>query len=162
MINPRDLRMVYEMTRILRKPTYGIVTGYHELPYVCLGEATEPGHRTTRVKGRVHVSPRFIVRPRHLEPSYAEIFGDEYLDAALQGRIFGFMGFKGRPVECSSEHLEVEHLPDGMDAAVSRVLDDLERYEDITTGVILTPNPDLFPVSVEAFIASILEDEFSL
>jgi hypothetical protein len=83
-----------------------------------------------------------------LEPSYAEIFGEDHVDRALAGRIFGFCGFRGRPVECSSENLKVQHLDINVDQALERALDDLARHEDITTGVIITPNSQYFPVSI--------------
>ncbi len=162
MLSHDEMRQIYQHTRIVRRPTYGIISGYHELPYVCLGVSFEPNRSTTHVRGKVHVSPRFIIRPAHLEPSYAEIFGEDNVDAALMGRVFGFLGFKGRPVECKSEHLELKHLDADVDRVLSEVLDELERYEDITTGVIITPNSRYYPVSVERFIASILEDEFSV
>jgi hypothetical protein len=49
-----------------------------------------------------------------------------------------------------------------MDRVISEVLDELQRHEDITTGVIVTPNSRYYPVSIERFIASVLEDEFSM
>ena len=116
---------------------------------------------TQQVKGKVHVSPRLIIRPQQYAPSYDEIFGEDNVDGELTGRIFGFMGFKGKPVECKSEHLEVRMIDSNVETVLSRTLDDLERNEDITTGVILTPNSRYYPVSIERFISSILEDEFS-
>jgi hypothetical protein len=162
MLSHDELRDIYQRTKIVRKPTYGIISGYHELPYVCLGAAIEPRYQTTEVRGKVQVSPRFLIRPSHLEPSYDEIFGEDNVDTALVGRLFGFLGFKGKPVECKSEHLEVKHLDAGMDRVISEVLDELQRHEDITTGVIVTPNSRYYPVSIERFIASVLEDEFSM
>lgn len=160
MPNHEELRQVYESTRVLRKPTYGIVSGYHELPYVVLGESFESGYDTIRVKGTVQVSPRFIIRPSHLEPSYEEVFGEENVDVHLMGRIFGFLGFRGRPVECKSEHLEVNHLNQSLDSLVARTRDEFERHEDITTGLIITPDARYYPVSIERFISAVLEDEF--
>lgn len=162
MFGSDDMREIFQGTRIVRKPTYGIVTGYHELPYVCLGQSVEPAYQTTEVRGKVHVSPRFIIRPQHCEPSYEDIFGEDNVDAALAGRVFGFLGFKHKPVECKSEHLEVSHLSVSVDSVLSKVLDELDRKEDITTGVILTPNSRYYPVSIERFIASIVEDEFNV
>jgi hypothetical protein len=97
-----------------------------------------------------------------LEPSYEEVFGEENVDRALAGRIFGFLGFKGRPVECRSEHLRVQMLEVRIEQALSRVLDELERHEDISTGVIITPDSRYYPVSIERFISSIIEQEFSV
>ena len=162
MFSSDEIREIYQRTRIIKKPTYGIVSGYHELPYVCLGERHDVEHGTMRVRGKVQVSPRFVIRPSHYEPSYEEIFGEENVDAELTGRLFGFMGFRGRPVECTSDHLEVKNLEAHLDRVLADTLDELERHEDIVTGVIISPNSRFFPVSVERFIASILNDEFSL
>lgn len=162
MLSFDDMRHVFDRTRIIRRPRHGIISGYHELPYICLGESCEREYKTTEVRGKVHVSPRFLIRPPHYEPKYEDIFGDENVDASLAGRIFGFLGFRGKPVECKSEHLEVKHLMEQVDEALASVLDELERWEDITTGVIITPNSRYYPVSIERFIASILEDEFSV
>jgi len=161
-LSPGEMREIFARTTIVRRPTYGIVKGYHELPYICIGESWKAGALTTRVKGKVHVSPQFVIRPSQYMPSYEEIFGEDNVDAALAGRIFGFFGFRGKPVECSSEHLEVKHISLSVDQALSESMDELERFEDISTGVIITPNSQYFPVSVERFISTILEDEFSL
>ena len=160
-LNPIEMRALFEKTEVIRRPTYGIVSGYHELPYVCLGDAIESGRQTTQVRGTVHVSPRFVLRPPHCEPSYSDIFGEDNVDGALASRIFGFLGFKGRPVECQSEHLELKHLDASVEAVLAGLLDQLDRMEDITTGVILTPDARYYPVSIERFISTIIEDEFS-
>ena len=43
---------------------------------------------------------------------------------------------------------------------ISETLDELERQEDITTGVLISPNAQYYPVSIEKFISTILDDEF--
>ncbi len=156
------MREIYLRTRIIRRPTYGIVSGYHELPYICLGESFERDHETTQVRGKVQVSPRFLIRPEHLSPDYAEVFGDEIVDIELAGRLFGFMGFRNKPVECKSEHLEVTNVSRSVEHVMSDVQDEMERAEDITTSLILTPDSRYFPISIERFISTILEDEFSV
>lgn len=161
MLNPNRMREIFAMTRIVRKPTYGIVSGYHELPYVCLGESAGEERRTMRVQGRVHVSPRFIIRPEHLSPKYRDLFGED-VDDELAGRVFGFLGFRGKPVECASEHLEVRHLDMTVEEALEATLEERERMEDITLGVIVTPDARYFPISVERFISSVVDDEFAL
>jgi len=157
-----EMRELFRATVIVRKPTWGIVKGYHELPYVCLGRATESGYGTTRVKGKVQVSPQFIIKPKHYAPNYEEIFGEDNVDVALMGRVFGFLGFPDKPVECTSEMLEVNHLEEPVDRVLSECLDGLDRAEDIATGVIISPDSRYYPVSVERFISSVLHDEFSL
>ncbi|MBI4557435.1 MAG: hypothetical protein HY706_07625 [Candidatus Hydrogenedentes bacterium] len=162
MLSHEEMQNIFRQTRIIRRPTYGIISGYHELAYVCLGESTESGYSTTQVRGKIHVSPRFVIRPPWCEPKYEEIFGAENVDAEIAGRIFGFLGFKKEPVECKSEHLEVKYLERTVEFVLDDVLDELERQEDITTGVIITPDSRYYPVSLERFIATILKDEFSV
>lgn len=162
MFDRENLRAIFDQTRIIRKPTYGIISGYHELPYICLGASTEDSYKTMRVRGKVQVSPRFIIRPQHCEPSYGDIFGEENIDSTLVGRVFGFLGFRGKPVECKSDSLEVSQLGSAVDDVLSDTLDELERFEDITTGVIITPNSRYYPVSLERFISSIVEEEFNV
>jgi len=160
-LSAEEMRELFMRTVIVRTPTHGIISGYHELPYVCLGASCEREFETTEIRGKVQVSPRFVIRPPHHEPTYAEIFGEDQVDQALSGRIFGFLGFRSRPVELKSEGLEVRHLTHSVDAALSKTLDELERQEDITTGVIVTPNSRYYLVSIERFISSVLEDEFN-
>lgn len=159
-LDPREMRAIFDKTVLVRKPSYGIVKGYHELPYVCIGEAIEPGFRTTLVKGKVMVSPQFVITPDQYGPSYEDIFGDEHVDQALTGRLFGFMGFRDKPVQCKSEYMEVDHVNASIDAVLSDTLEELERKEDITAGVMICPNAQYYPISIEKFISSILDDEF--
>lgn len=161
MLNFGEMRDIYQRTRIIRRPTYGIISGYHELPYVCLGAGLEAAAQTTCVRGKIMVSPRFLITPADYGPTYRDIFGDDEVDVELTGRMFGFLGFKGKPVECTSEYLHVTHENASIDRVLGDTLDHLERMEDITTGVVITPDSRYFPVSIERFIASILDDEFS-
>ena len=161
-LSPGEMREIFQRTVIVRKPTYGIISGYHELPYICLGKSIESETKTTRVKGKIHVSPKFLITPEHYNPSYDDIFGEGNVDKELSGRVFGFMGFRERPVECSSEYLDLKHMESSVDRVLSESLDELERHEDITTGVIITPNSRYYPISIERFIAGVLEDEFSV
>jgi hypothetical protein len=59
------------------------------------------------------------------------------------------------------ESLEVKHLVENIDTVLSQNLDELERKEDITTGLFITPDSRYYPISIERFITSILDDEFS-
>lgn len=161
MLGSDDFKEIYQRTEIIRRPRYGIVSGYHELPYICLGASLETGTATTEVRGKIHVSPRFLILPKHLEASYEDIFGEDNVDAQLCGRAFGFLGFRGRPVECKSEFLNVSHLQPPIEEVLGNVLDELERYEDIRTAVIITPDSRYYPISIERFISTILDDEFS-
>ena len=159
-LSPKEMRDIFDRTVIVRKPTYGIIKGYHELPYICLGDSLEDNTGTMRVKGRVHVSPQFVIKPRHYQSNYADIFGEDEVDVAIAGRVFGFLGFPNKPVECALEYFELSHHPGTIDDLLHASLDELERMEDITTGVIITPLSRYYQISVERFISHILEDEF--
>ncbi len=159
-LDKRAMRDIFERTIILRTPTYGIIKGYHELPYICVGDALESGAGSMCVRGRIHVSPQFLIKPKGYDPSYSDIFGEDDVDVAIAGRMFGFLGFPNRPVECSSEQLDLSHVPETIDELISGCLDEFERMEDITTGLILTPESKYYQISIERFIAEIIEDEF--
>jgi hypothetical protein len=161
MLDPDELKKVFHHTEIVRRPRYGIVSGYHELPYICLGHSEERGKATTEIRGKIRVSPRFLIVPKHYEPHYEDVFGEDNVDAQLMGRVFGFVGFRDRPVECRSEHLSVSYQEPPLQEVLGGVLDELERFEDIKTGVIITPDSRYYPVSIERFISTILDDEFS-
>lgn len=161
-VSPDELRQIYRRTVIVRKPTYGIVRGYHELPYICLGASFNPGTSAMRVRGKVHVSPKLLLRPKHYDPSYEDIFGEDNVDGELAGRVFGFLGFPDKPVECTSEFLDLKFEKESVDQLLSHSLEELDRQEDISTGVLITPNSRYFPVSIERFISSILDDEFAV
>ena len=74
--------------------------------------------------------------------------------------MFGYMGFRGKPVQCKSEYMQVEHVDASIDVVLSNELEELERKEDITAGVMICPNAKYYPISIEKFISSILDDEF--
>ncbi len=161
-LNQHEMKSLFDRTVVIKQPRFGIVSGYHELPYVCLGESIESGYQTTEVRGRVQVSPRIVLRPSHLEPSYEEVFGTENVSNAIAGRLFGFLGFRGRPVECKSDYLHVSHSESSVDRVLAETLDRLERMEDITTSVLISPNAKYFPISIERLISAVLEDEFKV
>lgn len=159
-LSRREMKDIFDRTIIVRRPTHGIIKGYHELPYICVGNALDQQAGSMRVRGKIQVSPQFVIKPKHYQSKYGEIFGEDGVDVALAGRIFGFLGFSEKPVECSMEQLELSHVPETLDGLVNASLDELERKEDIKTGVIITPESRYYQISLERFIAHILEDEF--
>ena len=80
MYNPHPeserLRRIFEDTQVLRKPIAGIVTGYHVLPYVLVGPDEEHSARSVEIRGKIRVSPRMILTPRHLGQTYEQLFDD--------------------------------------------------------------------------------------
>lgn len=157
---PEYLRHLYEDTRIIRQPTFGIHAGYHDLPYILVGKAVEAGYRSTEIRGKVLVSPKLIVRPGEAGPAYGEVFDPETIPETIVGRLFAFK-FDRRPVSLELEDFSRRHLEYPVSDAVNRVLDELERREVINTGVILAPDVEYYPVSLDKFITSILDQEFA-
>lgn len=160
-LSREEMYRIFVETAVVRRPRYGIVKGYHELPYICIGNPIESQYRSLCVRGKIHVSPQLIIKPSYYKAKYSDIFGEKNVDVALSARIFGFIGFPDKPVECKSEFIEVTHSELNIDEALSQSLDELERKEDITTGVIITPESRYYPISIERFIAEILDDEFA-
>jgi hypothetical protein len=155
------LKHVFDATEVLRKPITGIVTGYHVLPYVLVGPIDEEGDRSVEIRGRIRVSPRLIISPRHLGQTYSELFKDpDIMDKTLVGRIFGFL-YSARPnVQLESDELKItrsgREARDQLDVA----LDQLLRGEILDTGLIFSPDVKFYPVSLERFISEILDREF--
>lgn len=156
------MQHVFQETRILKKPTYGIVSGYHQLPYVLLGESQHRPDRTLEIRGQINVSPRWVWHPDYPGIKYEEMFGKENVEAALIGRVFGFLAFRGKPVNFESEYIKVNEKEVRTEQLIESVLDELERKEDLKTGVVHTPDVRFFPVSIERFIASIVSEELGL
>jgi hypothetical protein len=156
--DPEFLRHVFDETRIVRKPMTGIITGYHILPYILIGAEDEHPGRSVEVRGRIKVSPRLVVGPGQ-GPTYGELFGDrELMDHRLVARVFSFR-YASR-VALESEDLKISRQAREADSHVERVLEELAQREIINTGVIISPDPRFYPVSLDRFIREILDQEF--
>jgi hypothetical protein len=153
-------REVFDETEIVKKPTTGFISGYHVLPYILLGRSAQREDNVVEIRGRVSVSPKLVISPEHLGPTYGELFGAEGLDEGIVGRVFAFPYLKKHPVNIESAELTVKSIERELDSVLASVLDELERKEIINTGVIITPNVRFYPVSIEKFILKILDREF--
>ena len=58
-----ELQEVYHKTDIRRKPLVGIVSGYHDLPYILVAPDDENTTHTIEINGKINVSPKFIITP---------------------------------------------------------------------------------------------------
>ncbi len=160
-VDPEYLRRVFQDTRILRRPITGIVSGYHLLPYVLVAPEADRGQRAVEIRGRIKVSPRLILTPRHLGQTYGQLFDDpDLMDRKLVGRVFSFLYAKRHNVNVENEELRITRSDRDPQAQVERALDDLARREILDTGVILSPDVKYYPISIERFITEILEREF--
>ena len=153
-------REVFEETEILRKPTAGFVAGYHVLPYILLGRSLGKADNVVEIRGKISVSPKFVISPEHLGPTYGELFGPDGIDEDIVGRIFAFPYLKKHQVNIQSDDLSVKNLNRRLESVLASVLDELERKEIINTGVVVTPNIRFYPVSIEKLILKILDKEF--
>ena len=151
---------IFDETEILKKPTTGFVAGYHNLPYILLGRSHESEREIVEIRGKISVSPKFIISPEHLGPTDGEMFGAEELDESIVGRIFAFPYLKKQQVDIQSEELTVTNLNREMESVIAAVFDELERKEIINTGVVVTPNIRFYPISIEKLILKILDREF--
>lgn len=153
-------REIFDETEILKKPTTGFLAGYHNLPYILLGRSVERESEVVEIRGKISVSPKFVISPEHLGPTYGELFGTEGIDEKIVGRIFAFPYLKKQQVNFESESLTITNRERGMESVVASVFDELERKEIINTGVIVTPNIRFYPISLEKLILKILDREF--
>jgi hypothetical protein len=158
---PEYLKRVFEDTQVLRKPITGIVTGYHVLPYILVGPDEEKDQRSVEIRGTIRVSRRLVLSPRHLGQTYGELFNDpELMDKTLVGRVFSFLYAGRQNVQLESDDLRIIHAERDPRAQIERALDDLMREEILNTGLIFSPDVKFYPVSIERFIAEILDREF--
>jgi hypothetical protein len=153
-------REIFEETKILKKPTSGFVAGYHDLPYILLGRSSDSAESVVEIRGKISVSPRFVISPEHLGPTYGEMFGTDNMDTSIVGRIFAFPYLKKHQVSIESEDLSIKSIQRRLESAVASVLDELERREIINTGVVVTPNVRFYPISIEKLILGVLDREF--
>ncbi len=153
-------REIFDETEILKKPTTGFLAGYHNLPYILLGRSREKERRVVEIRGKISVSPKFVISPEHLGPTYGEMFGSDNIDESIVGRIFAFPYLKKQQVSIQSEDFSVTDLDREMESVIASVFDELERKEIINTGVIVTPNIKFYPISIEKLILKILDREF--
>jgi hypothetical protein len=163
--DPEFIKSIFYKTRILKKPITGIVSGYHNLPYVLVGPDEESDNRCIEVKGRVDVSPRMIFSPNMTGPTYGEVFEEidqELMEKQIIGRVFSFVYSKKYNVKLESKDFEIKKRFRGPNQHLDSVMDEFEKGEVINTGVIFSPNIKFYPVSIDKFISNILDREFGV
>lgn len=156
------LREIFERTDILRKPISGIVSGYHELPYVLVAPDEQDTGKSIEVSGKISVSPRFVITPSQLSDTFGEIFDPETFDQEIQGRLFSFGYARGKNLKVASDHLSIEHHTVPPRHYLEQVLDGLQMREDVRTALIYGPRFGYYPVSLDRFLSEILDREFRL
>ncbi len=158
----RLFKEVYAMTSVLRKPLSGIVSGYHELPYILVAPDESDPSRSMEISGKITVSPKFVISAEHLGESFAEVFDPATFSDDIQGRLFSFAYSSKRSVKVQSERFSITNHEEKADECVNRINDRLLMQENIRTGLILGPRFKYYPISIDRFINEILDREFRI
>ncbi|MBD3343702.1 MAG: hypothetical protein GF401_01415 [Chitinivibrionales bacterium] len=157
--NP-DQREVYLKTTILRKPIAGIVSGYHELPYILIAPDEDNSSHSIEVNGKISVSPRFVISPGMLEETFGEVFDEETFDNQLQGRLFSFANVRKKNLKVQSEYFQMKNIDEHPEKYADKVQDRLMSQENIKSALIFGPVFKYYPISLDRFITEIIEREF--
>jgi hypothetical protein len=161
------LKHIYKTTDVRRLPMTGIVAGYHALPFTLVGPNDEsdtgkanPG--SLKLTGKIMVSPKLLLSLSPNDERFADMFpeAEPFMDKSLVARMFSFSTAYKKNYRIRNEHLSVEEFPDADKDLLTTVLNEMSRAEIINMGVIWCPQPRFYPISLERFIASVLDREF--
>jgi hypothetical protein len=153
------LREIYQSTRILRKPIAGIISGYHELPYILIAPNDENSEHTIEIDGTINVSPKFIISPGMLQETFGDVFDAETFDKDIEGRLFSFAYAGKKNLKIESTGFRMMQNEGNPDECLSRVQDQLMQQENTRTGLIFCPRFHFYPVSIDRFISEIVDRE---
>jgi hypothetical protein len=153
---------IFAKTTIMRKPITGIVSGYHQLPYILIAPDENNDSHAIEINGKINVSPKFIISPGMLNESFGEVFDPETFDKDLQGRMFSFAYSNKKNIKIESEYFKIKNVEEKAEEYIKRVLDQLMGQENINTGLIFGPHFKYYPVSLDRFINEIVEREFNV
>jgi hypothetical protein len=156
------LRETYFKTNILRKPISGILSGYHELPYILVAPNDENPAHTVEIKGKINVSPKFIITAQSLQETFGEVFDPSTFDQELQGRLFSFAYSGNKKLKVESEYFKLHNFEEKPEEHLNRVNDQLMMQENTRTGLIFSPKFQYYPVSMDRFISEIVDREFKI
>jgi hypothetical protein len=153
---------IFVKTSIVRKPITGIVSGYHQLPYILIAPDENNDSHAIEINGKINVSPKFIISPGMISESFGDVFDPETFDKDLQGRMFSFAYSNKKNIKIESEYFKIKNIEEKAEEYTKRVLDQLMGQENINTGLIFGPQFKYYPVSLDRFINEIIEKEFNV
>jgi hypothetical protein len=156
----RIISEVYHATDILRKPLSGIVSGYHRLPYILISPDDEDPSHSIQIKGRIDVSPRFVISPQMLAETFGQVFDPETIDQSINGRFFSFAYSRSKSIKVENQDFEIRNFEERAQEHMNRVHDDLQREENVRTALIFGPRFPFYPVSLDRFLNEIVDREF--
>jgi hypothetical protein len=153
---------IFLKTTIVRKPITGIVSGYHQLPYILISPDENNDSHAIEINGKINVSPKFIISPGMMSESFGDVFDPETFDKELQGRLFSFAYSNKKNIKIESEYFKIKNIEEKAEEYIKRVLDQLMGQENINTGLIYGPQFKYYPVSLDRFINEIVQKEFNV
>ena len=151
---------VYQATDILRRPVSGIVSGYHQLPYIFISPDDDNASRSIQINGRINVSPRFVLSAQMLADTFGQVFDPETFEKGLEGRFFSFTYSRAKNLKVENQDFEISNFDERAQEHLNRVHDDLQREENVRTALIFGPKFHFYPVSLDRFLNEILDREF--
>ncbi|NLE02782.1 MAG: hypothetical protein GX640_23190 [Fibrobacter sp.] len=154
------LQEVFQKTDIVRKPISGIISGYHELPYILVAPNDENPSHTIEINGKINVSPKFIISPYALKETFGDVFDPETFDHTIEGRLFSFGVAKNKNVKIENEYFRVTNYEAKPEEHLNKVLDTLLAQENTRTGLIFGPKFQFYPVSIDRYLTELLDREF--
>lgn len=158
--NDPKLQKIFQTTKILKKPISGIVSGYHELPYILVApDENNPGS-TVEINGKINVSPKFIISASSMQESFGDVFDPETFGDDIQGRLFSFGFAQKKNMKVESKYFTIKNYEENPDDHIDRVHDQLMMQENIKTGLIFGPRFKYYPISLDRFINDIIDREF--
>lgn len=156
------LEKIFNTTKIIRKPISGIVSGYHELPYILIAPDDDNPDQAVEINGKVNVSPKFVIAPSSLQETFGDVFDPETFDNTIHGRFFSFAYAQKKNINVQNEYFSIKSLDEKPDEYIERVQDRLLMQENIKTGLIYGPQFKYYPISIDRFINEILDREFKI
>lgn len=157
-----ELQKVFHTTKIVRKPISGIVSGYHELPYILVAPDDDNPSHSIEINGKVNVSPKFIISSASLQETFGDVFDPETFDNEIEGRFFSFALSNKKNLKIESEYFSIKNFEEKADDHLDRVHDFLMMQENIKTGLIFGPHFKYYPISLDRFINEIIDREFGV
>jgi hypothetical protein len=154
------LKSLYARTEILKKPISGIVSGYHELPYVMVGDHEGGTEKSVKINGKIKVSPKLILTSSDLGETYGEVFDPETIDQSLAARLFSFLYVRHNQYKIQNEDFIIQQVEKPVQELTEEILDAFALQEVINTALIKSPDIKFYPISLERFINEILDREF--
>ena len=156
------LREIFHKTMILRKPISGIITGYHELPYILIAPHDENPSHTVEINGKINVSPKFILSTSALQETFGDVFDPETFDSEIQGRLFSFSYSGRKNLKVENAYFKVNNFENKPEEHLNRVQDQLMQQENTKTGLIFGPKFMYYPISIDRFVSEIIDREFNV